>query len=155
MGFREIQDLTKGVPLKDSKLVADYAYRDFRSGQVIYGTTVLVPRGQQFMDELFTSDPDLLEELFESQTDLENLEIEDTFKLTDVGDGALGFKGILLVKRERVRVQFLYMQRQQLGAFLSTAFSDRDIPLIEIEELARRLDQRFLDVLGPSFEFSS
>ena len=123
--------------------------------EFVWGYTSLLPT--RFDQVVFDKDLDQTEIMeiimktllkgFEGYTILEKKGLPD---LDDIGDASAGLTVVVDVEGIPMRMDMVIFRRDKVVAFVSTFYIDGDSPIITVEDVAVKLDERIIGVLQPS-----
>jgi hypothetical protein len=146
----EFEDISDAFPADTTeyKSLANYAYGNPRLGQFIVGNTVILNgTGDQFSFKMLASNPELAAKMIIGEAD--NVTINDTFTLEDVGENCVGFRGLMKINGVDFNIEFAILQRNSLGGFVVNFYVPPNRPDVKIEGLMRILDDHFINAVLP------
>jgi hypothetical protein len=159
-GFEAIPDdelgwLTEGLE-ETTGLSAEgvFVFLEAERFEFVMGFTTLIRnRIEQAGFDLPLSRPDLLTEVFVGEfgaTDIIIVEAEELQDLDDIGDASAGIAMLIDMEGIPTRMDVALFRRGIVGAFVYHMYIEGEVPVVEVDDVARRLDARIGEVLPPN-----
>lgn len=117
---------------------------------VIGSTTLLLTRLEQAGFDIALARPEALTDSFVEgfgATDI--VEQAELDQMSGIGDASAGSTVVARVQNLPMRIDVAVFRRDIVGAFVVAMYLDGDEPVVTVEEVARRLDARIVEVLPP------
>lgn len=152
-GFVEMPPAELGLAAEDLSqegFVVDdlFVFLDSEHFELILGFTVLIPgRLEQVAFDLILQQPDFIVESFIGGMGTEMLEQEALPGLDDIGDASTGLTVVAEAEGIPMRIDGVLFRRGSVGVFLFVLYLDGDVPVVSVDELARKLDSRIVEAL--------
>ena len=112
--------------------------------ELVIGFTTLISTGleQAGFDAALRQPDFLLESLIEGMGATDILEQKELSDLDDIGDAAGGLTVVANMEGIPMRTDFVVFRRDIVGAFVLVMYMDGDIPVVTIDDVAGKLDDR-------------
>jgi len=115
---------------------------------VMVFTTLLPTRLDQAGFDVSLSQPDFLMESFVGGMGaIDILEQKELAQLNDIGDASAGVTVVADLEGIPMRMDMAVFRRDIVGAFVLVMYIDGDVPVLTVDEVTNKLDDRFVEVL--------
>lgn len=119
--------------------------------EIIVGfTTILPTQLDQVGFDMGLTQPEFLMESFVGgmgATDI--LEQKELVQLNDIADASVGLTVVANMDGIHMRMDMAVFRRDTVGAVILVMYVDGDVPILTIEEVITKLDDRLVDVITP------
>jgi hypothetical protein len=125
-----------------------FAFMEYTQFEFVMGFTTLLPtRLDQASFDAELSDPEYLIEAFVLGLGASEILEQGEIPGLDVGDTSAGLTVVAGLEGIPMRMDMVVFRRDVIGAFVLIMYLDGEVPLISIEEVAGKLDDRVMDML--------
>jgi hypothetical protein len=126
-----------------------FAFFEAERFEVVMGfTTLILTRLEQAGFDVSLRQPDsLMESFIEGMGATEVLEREELAHLNDIGDASTGLTLVAEIADIPMRMDVTIFRRDIVGAFVLVMYLEGDDPIVTLDEIANKLDDRIVEVL--------
>jgi len=119
--------------------------------ELIMGFTILLPTQlEQVGFDIDLHQPDILMESFVGGMGATNiLEQKELTHLDDIGNASAGLTVVADMDGIQMQIDMAVFRRDTVGAVVFVMYIDGDVPVLTIEEVTTKLDNRIVDVIAP------
>ena len=129
-----------------------FAFLEAEHFEMVMGFTALLPTGvEQAGFNVVLRHPDvLLELMIGGMGAVDVLEQKELPDLDDIGDVSVGLTVAVDIEGIPMRIDVVVFRRDVVGAVVLVMYIDGDVPVVPVGDVARKLDNRIVEVLPPS-----
>lgn len=132
----------------DSFETESFCFLESEHFEAIFGFTISLPtRLMQADFDARLRQPETRETIFEGMgDDVEIFEQGDLPIPQDIGDTSAGFTLLIDDRGVPTRIDTIVFRRGEVGACIWIVYINRDVPVMTVDEIARKLDARIIQV---------
>ena len=143
--------LSKGTVIQgDSKIESSFSFVSAQPFEFVLGFTILLPSKlqQAGFDAGLQQSEFMMESLVSGMGATEILEKKELAGLADIADASAGFTILTNIKGLNMRVDMAIFRREAAGAYICVLYMDGETPALSVDEAARSLDAKVVQVLS-------